>query len=179
MMSRGTRVQQILMLTGQVADRPVEVLAITGRWSMAQITRPKIASLAIASVLVLPGVLSGCAALPGVSCNFTVDNPHQSSGSSAYMDAKARVTCTGVVQSLTGEIKMERLLGTTWSTVSGTPNSRTITNPVVGAQYTIQTGNKLCAAGTYRAAARGSGVKDGVSSASSAWQYSQTVNVTC
>lgn len=146
---------------------------------MAQTTRSKIVALALASTVALSGALTGCTALPGVSCNFTVENPHRSSGSSAYMDAKARVTCTGTVQSLTGEIKMEKLSGTTWSTVSWTPNSRTITNPVPGTQYTIQTGNKLCSSGTYRAAARGSGVKDGVSSGSSAWQYSQTVKIAC
>jgi len=141
---------------------------------------PKITVAVVSSVLlVLSNALAGCVALPGVSCSFSVHNPHQSSGSPAYMLGKAEVSCSGTVQSLTGEIRLERKNGTTWAVVYGSVNDRTINNPTPNKKYTIQTGSTYCANGVYRTAARGSGIKDGVNSGSVAWQYSQEAAITC
>jgi hypothetical protein len=142
-------------------------------------TRSKTLAISIIGAIALGGALSGCVAIPGVSCNFTVENSHKSSGSPQYMDGKARISCTGTVQSLTGEIKMQRKSGTSWVTVSGSPNSRTVTDPVSNKEYTLQTGSTKCVNGTYRTAARGSGIKDGVSSGSSDWEYSGAAAISC
>jgi hypothetical protein len=55
----------------------------------------KIVAAGFVAIAVTAG-LSGCVAnLEGVSCNFQVNNPHESSGTPGYIDAKATVSCDG------------------------------------------------------------------------------------
>jgi hypothetical protein len=124
--------------------------------------------------------LSGCSAsLGGVRCDFTVNHPHESKGSPGWMEGKARLRCTGAIDSAEGVVKMQRYSQGKWRDVSGTWFSRTITPVKPNTTYTIMTADKLCSDGTYRVAAKGSGVLKGHRRASIAWQYGGAAKITC
>lgn len=135
------------------------------------------------SLLVLAtSLLSGCAlAVGGTTCDMNVQNPHQSSGSPRYMDAKLTFTCNGAVKNAYLSIKMQKRLGNgAWVDV---PNSQNSLGPFeLGAGTTRELmtgGNLLCADGTYRAAGKGKGTNARGQSTSMDWYYGDPVSVTC
>jgi hypothetical protein len=133
-----------------------------------------------AVVAILTAGRSGCVAnLEGVSCNFKVNNPHESNGTPGYIDAKATVSCDGEVDWLSGTVKLQRLIGPKWVDVPKTLKSRSVPNPRPNKPITIQTADFKCKKGIFRAAARGAGSRAGQPRKSSAWQYSQTVKNPC
>ncbi len=131
------------------------------------------------AVLVVPS-LTGCVAnVLGTSCNFQVNNPHQSSGKPKYMDAKATLVCDGQVENLSGTIKLQQYVGGKWKDSPGTQRTQTFPRANANQKLTVQTADKLCTNGKFRAAARGSGSRGGKPAQSIAWQYSQTVVIKC
>ncbi|HSV66546.1 MAG TPA: hypothetical protein VLJ59_11645 [Mycobacteriales bacterium] len=145
-------------------------------------------------VVLLGGQLSGCGALsPGEgtgNCSLradapedglkvTVDDPHESHGTPGSMGGKARITCTLDVDEVVLKVQVQELVGGTWAVFAeNTGDGRHVSPVKAGKQYTAQAFNP-CKRGTFRTAARGSGILNGSKAASVDWKYSNTVTNPC
>ena len=138
---------------------------------------------ALTAATLLVGVLSGCTIDfgGGALCTFNVQNPHQSSFKSKYMDAKVTMSCTQVVTDVTARVKLQKQGSTgRWKDVVDSENVEK--KPWLDARekFLVMTDDQLrCAPGVYRAAARGGATYRGEPNASAAWQYGKAVKVTC
>lgn len=141
--------------------------------------RPRKAlGLVTALALVLLGGTSCASTAAGdAKCAVSSDNPHQSSGTPGSIVGKARFGCDQPIDSVTAVVKLQELSNGTWQDVTGL-TSRTVEAPAPDNQYVVQAA-LLCAPGTFRTAAQGYGFYGGVRSASTAWDYSQTVTDPC
>lgn len=139
---------------------------------------------AFVGALALTG-LSGCSAAEvGKHCDFNVANPHESAGMlkkghPGYVDAKAGVTCSVALTSLTATIKMQKKVSGKWKDVAGTSHTEHWTNTRAKKKYTVMTGEMHQCKGEFRAAASGNGVYQGKTSGSLAWQYGKAVTNPC
>jgi hypothetical protein len=112
------------------------------------------ATAAIATVAIAGALASGCSASIGKNlCDLNIQNPHQSSGSPRYMDAKITFTCNAVVTNATVKIKMQkRTASGTWVDVPNSTNTLSKNTIQKGQKITLMTGGSLlCSAGTYLA----------------------------
>src|SRR5262249_19969151 len=76
-------------------------------------------TLAMLLLALLAGGGSGCGALApssgSGSCRISAENPHQSSGSSAFIVGKARIRCNIAVDSAVLKVRIERLVNRKWA----------------------------------------------------------------
>jgi len=140
-------------------------------------------TLAMLLLALLAGGGSGCGALApssgSGSCRISAENPHQSSGSSAFIVGKARIRCDIAVDSAVLKVRIERLVNRKWTLFAENAGDGQPYSPVVpDRKYTSQATN-LCRSGTFRTAARGWGILNGVRSDSAEWTYSRTVTDPC
>jgi hypothetical protein len=115
--------------------------------------------------------------------SITTDLPHQSRGTPTDIVGKVRVTCTGAIDSMTIEAKLQREDGGTWVDLPRSPNStREVARVVADQKYTVQA-EILCPADgsthNYRTGGMGKGVMGGKPAGSATWTYSKGVSVTC
>jgi hypothetical protein len=138
---------------------------------------------ALAAVTLLAGVLSGCSIDlgGGALCTFNVQNPHQSSFKSKYMDAKVTMSCTQVVTDVSARVKLQKQDSKgRWRDVAGSENSRDAPWIKAGEKFRVMTKEEIrCVPGVYRAAGRGGATYRGEPNSSAAWQYGQAIKVSC
>jgi hypothetical protein len=151
-------------------------------WRKQSVVR--LAVVAVAAALTVTGLTSCSASDANGVCTFNVQNPHESSGMKkkglyGYVDAKASVSCTLSLTTLSATIKMQQKVSGKWVDVAGTSHSQTWSNTTADKKYTVMTGEMKKCKGEFRAAARGSGVYKGSESASIAWQYGGSVTNPC
>jgi hypothetical protein len=149
---------------------------------LRSILRP-LAVAALGSALVLG--LGACAApLPNGSgsCNFSVNNAHESATVPGMIDGKSKVKCvytSGTITNLKINTKIQKLVGGSWVNVSGSLATTTKATVRSGVTYTGVSGFITCRTGKFRTAGRGSAYLNGEFSGSSAWQYSAAVTNPC
>ncbi len=143
--------------------------------------KSKFAVAAAVVLLASSFTLTGCAAAVGAaSCDINVQNPHQSSGSPRYMDAKATITCSATVTNVSATIKLQKKNGSSWVDVAGSEGTNTKSSLAANAKLVVMTGGNLrCVNGTYRAAGKGSATYQGKSNGSAVWQYGSETSVVC
>lgn len=143
------------------------------------VRKATLASALVAAGLLVPAFSSGIAgAAPGdAMCHVTSENPHASKGSPGWIVGKGRISCTAAIDSVEVLVQLEQLIDGKWVAVGQTGRNPQ-DKPKANTQYTAQ-GQMECRPGTFRTAARGSGVYGGRPSGSMAWQYSQTVTDPC
>jgi len=134
----------------------------------------------VAVVAVVGLLASGCATtdVPGGTgkCAMDANNPHVSKGAPDWIVGKARYGCDIAADSVTAIVELQRYGGGAWVTVDSRTGG---TAPVVPKkEYTVQS-IWLCKDGKYRTRTRGYGYLKGQRSASSAWDYSQSVSISC
>ena len=131
-------------------------------------------------VLVVAACASGCGSttLAGGTgkCAMSAENPHHSKGSPGWIVAKARYGCNIAADSVHADVVLQQYISGTWRTIARDSDNQT---PVVpNKQYTLQA-TVSCRSGSFRTATHGYGYLRGVKSASTAWDYSQTVTNPC
>jgi hypothetical protein len=130
-------------------------------------------------------LVGGCAAVGvhGTICHVSANNVHESTGSSGWMDAKVQIWCEGTdaPESITGVIKLQKKIRGVWRDVPRTENEQTYTNIRLGKKnkYVVMTRERLCEAGTFRAAARGWGELGGRQAGTLKWKYGNAITDPC
>lgn len=126
------------------------------------------------------GVTSCSASAGNITCSFNVQYAHESNGSPGYVDGKATLKCSGVVDYADVEVKLQKEVNGSWQDVPGSTGTRHIQPVKANTGYVTMSGGSIrCVPGTYRTAARGSGSLAGVGSRSFDWQYSGANNIRC
>lgn len=144
-------------------------------------------AVAIAAVAILVGATNTACTMPlpeGTGkCDFSVDNPHESTTKPGYIDGKSKVKCTiyagHTVSTLSITTKLQKLTSGTWTDVAGSSNTIVRSTVKTGVTYTGVSGFITCRKGTFRTAGRGSAYLDGEYSGSSQWGYGNSVKDPC
>jgi hypothetical protein len=116
-------------------------------------------------------------------CDINVQNVHQSKGTPRSMDAKATMSCSTTVTNAVLNMKIEQKSGNSWMVIETNSGYTDQKNPHIGSLAAYETVTRQveheCRNGTYRAAARGSAVLNGVPSGIKEWKYGNTSTITC
>jgi hypothetical protein len=150
---------------------------------MLRSTLRPLAAAVLGGALVLG--LGACAApLPNGSgsCDFTVNNAHESTTLPGMIDGKSKVKCvytSGTIADLKITTKIQKRVGGSWVNVAGSLRTTTKATVRSGVTYTGVSGFITCRTGKFRTAGRGSAYLNGEFSGSSAWQYSGAVTDPC